>query len=317
MSIKNRFMIPMVWDTADPAKGTGGDPAKPPVDPKAAVLPGDDPSKKSGGDGNGAWDALVKDPENLAYVKTKGWQDPDGAVKSYRELESEASKSKIKLPDKDTKPEELDAFYNQLGRPEKPEGYEFKLPEKLPEAFPYEENTATEFKGISHKLRLTAEQAQGLHDWYVSEKAKGFTEEVGSIARKVEGAHDIIVKEFGDPKGADYKRKIELADRSVRELGRTVSPKDPGALRKELADIGAITPDGKVMAPLLIMALSKVGDTLYQEDKVYSGINASNNPWKEATENLTQQGKILKEDPETARQLILAANKNPKDFGLS
>lgn len=268
-----------------------------------------------GGDGGGAeaWKGLLKDADNLATLKAKGWQSPEDAVKSYRELEVESSKSKLKLPDKDSKPEEVDAFYESLGKPKEAKGYEFKIADTVPEHFPYEEATAEGFKEFAHKTQLLPWQAQALHDWYVDNTVKVYNEELGSYKTRVESAHAAIVKEFGDPEGAEYKRNVELADRAVRELGG----KDKKALRAELIELKAITPDGKVMAPQLIMALSRVGKELYSEDKVYSGIASTQNPWKTETENLTQQGKIIQEDPEMARQLILAANLDPKKFGLN
>jgi hypothetical protein len=316
MNIYDKFIIPMVWDAQDKsAADGGGDPSKTAADSKSTNLDSKDPAGEKGGDVK-AWNGLVKDPDNLSYVTTKGWQSPDDAVKSYRDLEVEATKNKIAFPGKDSKPEEIDAFYEKLGVPKEVKGYEFKMPEKLPENFPYESEAAENFKGMAHKLKLTPDQAQGLHDWYVGQQATSFEGDVLSTVKKVESAHDLIVKNFGDPKSDSYKRKIELADRSVRELGRTLDEKNPKALREELVSLGAITPDGKVMAPYLIMALSRVGDSIYSEDKVFSGMNANNNPFADKTENLTAQGQVLKQDPETARQLILAANKKPQDYGL-
>jgi hypothetical protein len=273
------------------------------------------------GSGNGAdggaddkWKGLVTDPDNLAYVKTKNWQSPEDTVKSYRELEVENSKSKLKLPTKESKPEEVDAFYEALGKPKEAKGYEFKIADSVPEHFPYEEATAEGFKEIAHKARLLPDQAQILHDWYVDNTVKAFDGSLKTAATRIEAAHTAIVKEFGDPEGSEYKRKVELADRAVREL----SPgKDKKALRAELVELGALTPDGKVMAPNLIIALSRIGQDLYSEDKVYSGLALQHNPWKKETENLTQQGKFIEQDPEMARQLILAANLNPKDYGLN
>lgn len=314
MNIWRQLMNSIAYDAADKSGGTGGDPnANPDGNKSTNIGDGKDPpSDKSGGGGDDAWKGLVKDQDNLAYIKTKGWQDPDGAVKSYRDLETQFSQTK--LPTKDSTPEELDSFFNKLGRPEKSEGYQFKISDKVPEHFPYEEQSANDFKGIAHKARLTAEQAQVLHDWYVDKQVGFFSKDVETTKTRVEAAHDLLVKDFGDPKGENYKRNVELADRSVRELGRVVDPKNPSALRKELADIGAITPDGKVMAPLLIKALSKVGADLFHEDKVYSGLSSTENPWK--TDDLTKQGRIMQEDPELARQLILAANLKPSDYGL-
>lgn len=314
--IIERLLGSAVWSPADAGGGTveppkdGGDGKAP---DKSSKLPGDGSNGKDGDKTPTVFTGL-KDADNLEYVKSKNWQSEDDAVKSYRELETAHSKTKsLKLPTKESTPEEVDTFYNQLGRPEKPDGYEFQLSDKVPENFPYEEDKATAFKTVAHKARLTGEQAQALHDWYVDTMAGQYTGSLNSAKERIEGAHDVIVKQLGNPEGSQYKRGIELADRALRELD---TPNDKGGLRKELVEIGAITPDNKVMAPKLVLALSKIGEALYSEDKVYSGVSATNNPWKKESENLTVQGKILQDDPEQARQLILAANLDPKDFGL-
>lgn len=249
-----------------------------------------------GANGSDVWPGLVKDPDNLSYVKTKNWKSPEEAIKSYRELETQFSKSEKAPPP-----------------PESPEAYQFKLAETVPETFPYEEATANEFREVAHKARMPVEMAQGLHDWYIDKQAKAYQEGLKLTAGKVTSAHEKIVKAFGDPSGDQYKRGVELADRAVRELG---DPSDRNSLRKELVEIGAILPDGKIMAPNLILALSKIGEELYAEDRVFSGISSSENPFKASSENLTAQGRLLTENPEQARQLILAANLKPTDYGL-
>jgi hypothetical protein len=299
--------------------GTGaGDTGKPGESGTSAgkdtTLPKGANGSGGGGDGdNKVWNGLeFKDPENLKAVEAKGWQSPEDAVKSYRELESQASKNALKVPDENAKPEEWEAFYKSIGRPEKPDAYEFKLDEKVPENFPYDDNAATSFKDAAHKAGLRPEQAQSLHDWFVGSLAEPWTKSIKDTAAKIEGAHDAIVNEWGDPQGTQYKRNLELADRAIRELGG----KDKTALRKELETFGILAPDGKVMAPRIILAMAKVGESLYHEDGVFSGEAVTRNPWKQETENLTEQGRIIKEDPQLAKQLILGANLKPKDFGL-
>ena len=56
-------------------------------------------------------------------VERKGWKSPDDAVKSYRESEKMSS-GQVKIPGEESSPEERSAFYNKIGRPDAPEGYE-------------------------------------------------------------------------------------------------------------------------------------------------------------------------------------------------
>lgn len=318
MNIWQRLMSSTFLDKE--GAGTGGGEGKgegsgaPPAG-SGTTLPkeGADGSGSGGGNGaDGVWNGLVKDPENLKTVQSKGWSSPEDAIKSYRELEATKSKEALKLPGEDAKPEDWDAFYKAVGRPEEPTGYEFKVSKEVPENFPYDDKAADSFKDAAHKAGLRPEQAQSLHDWFVNSLTGPWTQSVKDTATKIEQAHDTIVKEWGDPQGAVYKRNLELAERSLREL----SGKDKQALRKELEDIGAIAPDGKVMAPRLVMALAKVADTLFAEDNVYGGEAVQRNPFKQETENLTEQGRMIKQDPTLAKQLILAANQDPKTFGL-
>lgn len=68
---------------------------------------------------------------NRDWVKTKGFKDLDGLVKSYRETEKMALGRGIKVPGDDAKPEEIKAFHKAIGVPEKADEYEIKLPEGI------------------------------------------------------------------------------------------------------------------------------------------------------------------------------------------
>ena len=69
--------------------------------------------------------------ENAEYVQQKGWNGGDAAIKSYRELERNAS-GKVKMPDfsnPEQNAEEIRAFYQKTGCPENPDGYALDIPE--------------------------------------------------------------------------------------------------------------------------------------------------------------------------------------------
>ena len=54
-------------------------------------------------------------------------------------------------------------------------------------------------------------------------------------------------------------------------------------------------------------ALAKIGGAMFAEDSMNSSPTVGNNPFDPKTENLTAQGKIIKENPERAKLLINAA----------
>lgn len=73
--------------------------------------------------------------EDVGYIKNKGWDAPDGTknlLTSYKNLEKLRGVPEdrlVKLPEKSDDSEGWGKVFEKLGRPEKPEGYEFQAPE--------------------------------------------------------------------------------------------------------------------------------------------------------------------------------------------
>jgi hypothetical protein len=289
-------------DTQDAGSADAGNPAE------GNVAPANNGS--GGATGNDGWTGLLADEGNRKTVEAKGWATKglDDVVTSYRELESKLGKA-IVPPGDDAKPEDLNAFYAKLGRPEKAEAYEFKLPEGLPENFPYDGKAAEKYKVWAHDAGLPPKQAQALHDMYVKDTAAQLQAHQEAYAKSVEAAHNELVKEWGDPKSGTYERNQELANRAIRQLGGT-------ELLGELKAVGAFGPNGEVKSPKLAKALAKVGESLYAEDTMFGGPTAGANPFSSKTENLTLQGQIIRDDPDRAKVLIRQAGIDPSEYGL-
>lgn len=259
------------------------------------------------GDGGGDWLAGLSE-DNRSLVEAKKWDAPEAVVKSYRDLEAHASKALVP-PSEDAKPEDWDAFYGKLGRPENPDGYEFKLPEGVPEDMPYDDTLKTEFQTWAHEAGLTPKQAAMMHDKYVQQAGQQYSTAVEDTATKVTGAHDELTKAWGDPGSEKYQRNVELADRAIRQLGGE-------ELRTELKQFGFMTDKGEVASAKITQMLANIGEQLYAEDAVYAGPTATDNPFADGKQNLTEQGKIVRSDPKRAKALIQAAGKNPALYGL-
>lgn len=261
----------------------------------------------SNGDGGDWLAGLSKD--NRSLVEAKGWNAMDDVADGYRNLESHASKALV-LPGDDASQDDWAAFYDRLGRPEKPEGYEFRLPEGIPEDMPYDDTLKAQFQAWSHQAGLTPRQAAMMHDLYVQNAGELHNQAIEGTQQAVTAAHDALVKVWGDPETEGHKRNVELAGRAIRQLGGD-------ALEAELRSVGVLTDAGEVAAPQVAQMLAKIGEQLYAEDTVYAGPTSAKNPFAAGEhENLTEQGNILRSDPKRAKALILAAGGDPKLYQL-
>ena len=250
--------------------------------------------------------------DNRKAVEAKSWKDPDAVVGSYRELERYASelksKSLIQPPD-NAKPEDMAAFYRKLGMPEKADGYQFKTPEGVPENFPYDAKNADKFKNWAHEAGLTPKQAQTLHDSFVKDTVSSYSAMQEAQAKQIADGHEALVKTWGDPTSETYKRNQELANRTLRQSGGS-------ELLAELKGIGALGANGEVKTPQLATMLAKIGEKMFAEDALFGGPTSGPNPFSAKSENMTEQGKILRNDPDHARALIRQAGIDPKAYGL-
>jgi hypothetical protein len=101
---------------------------------------------------------VAKDPQELEKLP-KGLSELYAA---YATLQV-SSAGALKRPDKDSPKEAWDQFYKELGRPESPEAYTLEKP-NIPSGMRYDDSTEKWFRGVSHGLGLTQEQARGFFD---------------------------------------------------------------------------------------------------------------------------------------------------------
>jgi len=254
-----------------------------------------------------SWLNGLQDAGNRELATKKGWEKsntPDVVITGYRELESRLGKS-IVIPDANAPKEDYDKVYTALGKPKTPGDYQFRLPKGVAENFPYDDAFATEYKNWSHEADLSPRQAQHLHDKFVQRFAKQLDDATEGMKRRVGTAHQEILAKWGPVDGQGYLTNIAHAKAGLRGLGLSETFKAAGLL-----DQGGNIADAK-----LAFALATVGEGLFQEDRMHGGGPGSftnANPWKDGQENLTEQGRIYRENPELARSLIQAAGKDPE-----
>lgn len=269
----------------------------------------------AGGSGNGSPDGSAAkswldglSPENRQLVTVKGWTDPDKGLSSYRELETKIGKALLP-PDANADPQAWDGFYEKIGRPKAAADYKFDRPKGIPAEAPYDAEAAEGMKALFHKAGLTPRQAAMLHDEVFTGQHKVATDQATAERATIEKAHDALVKEWGEPGGTTYQRNVELANRSVRQMGGD-------ALVAELKAVGVLAKDGAIKSPLFMQMMAKVGNDLFAEDALWSGGGDYKNPFHKDSLDMAEQGKIISKDPDRARALIRSAGEDPAIWQL-
>lgn len=165
-----------------------------------------------GGEGSGAppapWYGTV-DPDLEDVVKP--YKDPVAFIKAHKALRTDYSSRKA-IPGENAKPEELEAFWNQVGRPEKPEGYGEYTP---PEGHQWDKETERKFAAHAHKLGLTKAQLKGVLDFEVQRATEANT------ANTAEGraAEEKAWAELRAAWGANADRNVALAQKAIVQGG--------------------------------------------------------------------------------------------------
>lgn len=252
---------------------------------------------------------------NRKIAEAKGWTKPDASIDkvltSYVELERQQGES-LRVPAADAPKEEWDKFHSRLPedmRPVAADKIEFKRPEGLPENLPYDEGLANASKPWMAEAKLSAKQAQVVHDKFAAYQAEQATAQLAVIAKSVETTHDELVKDWG-PKDSDgFKEKLTVADRAMKKLGLVDAYKAKGIL---LAD-------GSLTDPQIAKAFHAIGEAMFKEDRIDGDGNPTGvNPFKRGADgkipNVTAISALIQSDPERAKRLCREAGENPDQW---
>lgn len=147
--------------------------------------------------------------ESLTKFKTI----PD-MVKSFKEMETLVGKKGVIMPTDKSTPEEINKFYNTLGRPESPDKYEIKLPENLNKKLSIDEEGKKSYLSMAHKLGLTNKQANELLAFHLTSLSDGMTRADKAYEEKMNELKTQLNGKWGDK----TQEKIALAQDMTKKI---------------------------------------------------------------------------------------------------
>ena len=150
-----------------------------------------------------------KDLPALADIK-----DLNGLVKSYVNAQTMIGADKIVVPREGATPEEWNAFYGKLGRPEAPEKYELGTVE-FPAGFPRDVSVDEAVKGLFHKHGITGAQAKGLYAEFSAMQIDAFNKMQGQQEQSVREGLEGLRAEWGNT----FDKQVALAKHAVSSFG--------------------------------------------------------------------------------------------------
>jgi hypothetical protein len=273
--------------------------APPVATPSPAVAPASTPPPA-----DAPFYSTFADPELKGYAEIRGWKAPEDVVKSHREGEKLLGGPReelVRLP-KDAKPEDLNAIYDRLGRPAKPEDY------KLPTVEGGEDFTKA-FTPVLHDMGLNQAQAEKLATAWNGYMTKAVETQAKQQADTI--AADMV--KLHQEWGPSYDERIEFADRAIRA----------GGLNEEeiLAIKGALDKDGQPGNAAALRALAKIGEGFREAKGVFGdtpsqpgfggktleGLIAQRTQWigtgEPGTGDQVWQERLGKNDPVALKQL--------------
>ena len=137
------------------------------------------------------------------------FKDVGSLGSSYLELQKMVG-SRIKLPAEDASEEDVNSFYNQIGRPESPDKYTIDLPSDA-----YPQDTVQAFLQEAHSAGLTNKQAQAAINFYNSIESNGQIDSAAAMQQAKVDAESTLKKEWGQ---ADYAKELAISRRAFNRF---------------------------------------------------------------------------------------------------
>ena len=183
--------------------------------------PGD--SSPSGGQGGGADGGGGAAAEGNTFLSSladdirgdaslQKFDSVDALAREHVNLQGLIGRKGVILPGEDATEDDLNRFYTELGRPEKPEDYDFKA-FAPPEDLPWDPALQDQMMPSFHKHGLTQAQAAGILADYAEMMGGGFTDRLGVADQAKETTTGTLKELWGD----SFDDRLAEANSAVKE----------------------------------------------------------------------------------------------------
>ena len=137
------------------------------------------------------------------------FKDVGSLGNSYVELQKLVG-SRVKVPTDDSTEEDVNSFYNQIGRPESPENYSIDLPSDS-----YPQEVIQSFLKEAHASGLTNKQAQAAINFYNTIETDGQINSDAAMQQAKVDAESALKKEWGQ---AEYAKELAVSRRAFNRF---------------------------------------------------------------------------------------------------
>jgi|TARA_R110000744_G_scaffold97114_2_gene187689 hypothetical protein len=137
------------------------------------------------------------------------FKDVGSLGNSYVELQKLVG-SRVKVPTDDSTEEDVNSFYNQIGRPESPEKYSIDLPSDS-----YPQEVIQSFLKEAHASGLTNKQAQAAINFYNTIETDGQINSDAAMQQAKVDAESALKKEWGP---SEYAKELAVSRRAFNRF---------------------------------------------------------------------------------------------------
>jgi len=213
-------------------KGAGGD----------AGQSGADPADLAWATGISAEKGDGEELTNRDWLGKRGYKDFDAVVRDARNLERSLREGgKVKIPGEDAKPEEIKAFREAIGVPEKADGYEIKLPDAEGGNYKLEIDAGflEPMREIAHQHNVPKAAFEAMAQQFVTAQLEDMKAEAGQADADAAAK----VKEWGqkaDQNKMDLKRGAEILGLKRQDVAELQKGGNVGRVMDLLAKVGSL-----------------------------------------------------------------------------
>jgi hypothetical protein len=193
----------------------GGD--EPPPDLPPGDSPPGDPGKAEGDETPVSWQEQFLAGDEFKELREnptlKTIKDIPTLAKSMVETKAKVGK-KGEIPGKDAPPEEVEAFYQLLGKPKTAEEYQIERPE-MPEGLPYMEELEKDFLSTAFRANLSGSQTADIYNWFID-----YQIDLHNHNENIKvTAHNQSVEAFKKELGDNYEAELKAAELAAYRFG--------------------------------------------------------------------------------------------------